>query len=141
MSSKDESGEDSTHRDVPDSGAIELPSKKIFTLKEAQALLPRVRTLTQQALTRAEKLQAAFEDLPAGEKRTQLEMQYHALVRAWAEQIVDLGLDVKGLWLVDFDSGDGLYYCWHWPEKKLEYFHDYDSGFAGRRPLGPLMVG
>jgi hypothetical protein len=140
MSSNDERRDDARDQ-APDSGAIEMPSKKIFTLKEAQALLPRVRALTFQAVTRAEKLQSSFEDLPAGEKRTQLEMQYHAIVRAWAEQVVDLGLEVKGLWLVDFDSGDGLYYCWHWPEKKLEYFHDYDAGFAGRRPLGPLMVG
>ena len=42
-----------------------------------------------------------------------------------------LGLEVKGPWLVDFDCGSGLY-CWRWPEVKLEYFHGYDEGFAGR---------
>jgi len=143
MSPNDDRRDDAAKRtgNTPDPGALALPSKKIFTLKEAQALLPRVRMLTQQAVTRAEKLQAAFEDLPASEKRTQLEMQYHGIVRAWAEQIVELGLEVKGLWLVDFDSGDGLYYCWHWPETRLGFFHDYDAGFAGRRPLGPLMIG
>lgn len=144
MSSADDSRDDDAkpmHGSAPDPGALAPPSKKIFTLKEAQALLPRVRALTQQAVARAEKLQAAFEDLPAGEKRSTLEMQYHGLVRAWAEQVIDLGLEVKGLWLVDFDSGDGLYYCWHWPEPALGYFHDYDSGFSGRKPLGSLLAG
>ena len=42
-----------------------------------------------------------------------------------------LGADVKGLWLVDFDTGAG-YYCWKWPEEELAYFHGYEEGFAGR---------
>lgn len=114
--------------------------RRIFTLREAQALLPEVRKVTADAAGRAEKLMGQIEAQPPGDKRTQFEAHYNALVRGWAEQIVDLGCDVKGLWLVDFDSGDGIYYCWHHPEEKLEYFHDYDAGFAGRRPLGPLMV-
>ena len=38
---------------------------------------------------------------------------------------------MKGLWLVDFDNGNG-YYCWRWPEPELAYFHGYDEGFDGR---------
>ena len=114
--------------------------KRIFTLKEAQQLLPCVQELTDQAVLRAEKLMSRFQDLPQGERRSQLEAQYNNLVRSWSEQMQQLGCEVKGLWLVDFDSGDGLYYCWRHPEPKLEYFHDYDTGFAGRRPLGRLLV-
>ena len=114
--------------------------KRIFTLREAQALVPTVRDLTMAAVVRAERLAARIEDLSPGEPRMLLETQYNALVRGWASQITELGCEVKGLWLVDFDSGDGLYYCWHHPEETLEYFHHYDPGFADRRPLGPLMV-
>ena len=42
--------------------------------------------------------------------------------------------EIKGLWLVDFDSGAG-YYCWKYPEPSLDYFHGYEEGFAGRLPL------
>jgi hypothetical protein len=42
-----------------------------------------------------------------------------------------LGVEVKGLWLVDFDNGSG-YYCWQWPEEGLEYFHGYEEGFEAR---------
>ena len=48
-----------------------------------------------------------------------------------AREMEVLGADVKGLWLVDFDSGAG-YYCWQWPEQELAFFHTYDEGFAGR---------
>lgn len=42
-----------------------------------------------------------------------------------------LGLDIKGLWLVDFDNGSG-YYCWKHPEPSLDYYHTYEEGFGGR---------
>ena len=50
-------------------------------------------------------------------------------VRAKAGDI--LGLDIKGLWLVDFDNGSG-YYCWKHPEVSLDYYHTYVVGFGGR---------
>ncbi|MGZ6970665.1 MAG: DUF2203 family protein [Thermoanaerobaculia bacterium] len=43
----------------------------------------------------------------------------------------ELGIVVKGPWLVDFDSGAG-FYCWRWPEESLAFFHGYDEGFAAR---------
>jgi hypothetical protein len=115
--------------------------KRIFTLREARALLPQVQAITQAAHTRAAALEAQAAELNAGNRRTEIEAQYTAVLRAWVSQVVDLGCEVKGLWLVDFDSGDGLYYCWQHPEEELDYFHDYDEGFAGRKPLGPLRVG
>lgn len=53
------------------------------------------------------------------------------LLRQWTENVLELGVEVKGLWLVDFDSGSG-YYCWRYPEPALEYFHTYEEGFGGR---------
>ena len=51
-----------------------------------------------------------------------------------AREMEALGLEVKGLWLVDFDSGGG-FYCWRWPEPALAHFHTYDEGFDGRTPI------
>jgi len=51
-----------------------------------------------QELTASEE---AEEEARAEELRERLQ----ALVESWAEAIRDLGPDVKGLWLVDFDSG------------------------------------
>jgi hypothetical protein len=47
-------------------------------------------------------------------------------------------VEVKGLWLADFDSGDGYYYCWQLGEEDIEHFHRYEVGFAGRRPISLL---
>jgi hypothetical protein len=114
--------------------------KHIFTLRQAQQLLPEVQGITRDAAARAAQLVERLEELPAGAARREVETEYQALLTDWAARITELGCEVKGLWLVDFDSGDGLYYCWQHPETALEYFHDYDAGFAGRRPLGPMLV-
>jgi hypothetical protein len=115
--------------------------KRIFTLREAQKLLPEVRGLTERAAAQVESLQSELEGLTSSdERRGEIEHETESVVGEWAHDIEKLGCEAKGLWLVDFDSGDGIYYCWQHPESDLGYFHDYDAGFAGRRPLGPMLV-
>jgi len=111
------------------SGGAELvtlssPQKKIFTLDEARSLLPAVKALTSDAVFKFARLAESEE---AEEER-------QGVVGEWAREILALGAEIKGLWLVDFDSGAG-YYCWKYPETSLEYFHGYEEGFAGRLPL------
>ena len=60
--------------------------------------------------------------------------QQQRVVGEWAEAVMGLGIDVKGVWLVDFDNGSG-YYCWQYPEESLQYFHGYEDGFRGRVKL------
>ena len=96
--------------------------KKIFTLGEARDALPRVREITEEAVARYESAGGEAEE------------QQQEIVGEWVRLITALGVEVKGLWLVDFDSGAG-YYCWKYPELSLEYFHGYEEGFAGRLPL------
>jgi regulator of sirC expression with transglutaminase-like and TPR domain len=110
-------------------GAAELiippsPQRKIFTLDEARSLLPKVKEITSEAVFK-------FARLAEGEET---EEERQGVVGEWAREILALGAEIKGLWLVDFDSGAG-YYCWRYPEASLEYFHDYEEGFAGRLPL------
>ncbi len=97
--------------------------KKIFSYEEAAALLPAVLTMTAEAVAVVDDL---TEDTPPE--------QYEKVVQKWATDVMTLGIEVKGLWLVDFDNGSG-YYCWKHPEPSLQYFHGYDEGFQGRVKL------
>lgn len=99
--------------------------KRLFTYAEAKALLPRVRQLTQEAHERVERLLAGAVPSPDTKEQAQ------SIVNAWAAEMGALGLDIKGLWLVDFDNGSG-YYCWKHPESSLDYYHTYEEGFSGR---------
>ncbi len=103
-------------------------SKRTFSFAEAAALLPEVRRLTEEAHTRVEALRARIE---RGEQPEALQAEADAVFQAWAEGMQQRGIEVKGLWLIDFDNGSG-YYCCVWPETRLEYYHSYDDGFGGR---------
>jgi hypothetical protein len=97
--------------------------KKIFSYEDAAALLPEVQRLTAVAVDQVEALAS---DAPKDEAQR--------IVAGWAESVMNLGIEVKGLWLIDFDNGSG-YYCWQYPEESLQYFHGYDDGFSGRVKL------
>ena len=96
--------------------------KRIFSYEQAVALLPEVVRITNEAVERVEQI---VSDEPAA---------YERIVTEWAQSVMGMGVEVKGLWLVDFDSGGG-YYCWQYPEPALEYFHGYEEGFGGRVKL------
>jgi len=106
--------------------------KRTFTFDEARRLLPEVKERTRLAVERIEALETTVDDEDdADEAKEKLEVAARAVLAEWAAEILELGVEVKGPWLVDFDSGGG-YYCWKWPEEALDYFHSYDEGFSGR---------
>ncbi|MBC7161217.1 MAG: DUF2203 domain-containing protein [Immundisolibacter sp.] len=112
---------------------------RVFSLAEAQALFPLVRGITQRTAEELAPVQRQLKVLPRRSPELQAaEQRYQAIVGAWVNKMRRLGLVVKGLWLVDFDTGDG-YLCWKYPELKLGHYHGYDEGFAGRRPLDEVL--
>lgn len=108
----------------------------IFSLEQARSVLPVIRRITQEFSVKVEALMARLESvsLTQTETITRLESEVNDLIKAWHEKIKKLGAKPKGLWLVDFDSGDG-YFCWKHPEIDLEFWHSYDDGFTGRIPI------
>jgi hypothetical protein len=104
----------------------------IFSLAEARALLPQVKHLTADAVRRAETLAGQLQGLPEDNpEHVSLSESLRDVVAGWAEEVRALGLEAKGLWLVDFDNGEG-YYCWSYPEPSITHYHGYGDGFAGR---------
>lgn len=97
--------------------------KKIFSYEDAAALIPEAHRLTAAAV---EEVEALASDATREEAER--------IIAAWADSIMKMGIEVKGLWLIDFDNGSG-YYCWQYPEESLQYFHGYEEGFGGRVKL------
>ncbi len=120
----------------------------LFTVEEANALLPDVKRLWR-------KIDRAREVMGKLSSHTKLASQQsggggimrggeyvNALTSflASAQEILELGVEIK-----DFDKGlcdfphmrDGrvVLLCWMRGEDSIEWWHDTDSGFAGRQPL------
>jgi hypothetical protein len=109
-----------------------VPGRRSWTLEGARALLPDVRNRTAAAVSAVQKLLETRERVgTAGSSAEQVDAEVAKLTSDWARAMEALGLEVKGLWLVDFDNGSGCY-CWRWPEPELAYFHGYQEGFEGR---------
>jgi hypothetical protein len=107
----------------------------IFTLEQARELLPQVKELTADAVRQAEALASQLHGLAEDDPvHVSLSAALRDVVNGWADQVRSLGLEAKGLWLADFDSGEG-YYCWSYPEPSIAHYHGYRDGFSGRMTI------
>jgi len=113
---------------------VEINQKRNFTLAEAKQLLPVIQRITKGAHEEVMQLTTQLSWTENPERKAELEERVQALFEQWQRKVRKLGCEAKGMWLVDFDSGDG-YYCWHFPESEVGYFHGYAEGFRGRKKV------
>ncbi len=112
---------------------VQINLKKTFTLPEAERVLPIIYRLTEDScqmvkshLNRIE----AYSD-KSHPAVTLIEEQINQIIDRWQIKIEKLGAEPKGLWMADFDNGEG-YYCWKYPETEINHWHGYQDGFSGR---------
>lgn len=126
---------------------------RLFTYEEASALLPVLRPILQSIQTEKrqlddlhnelEKLTPAMRTNGHATQAAELELLITSLVesiQADINTIHDLGVEIKDLdmGLVDFPSlreGRVVYLCWKVDEPQIGFWHDLDTGLAGREPL------
>lgn len=114
---------------------IELKPRKVFDLSGINELLPIVHRITKQYSEKVNKLIQKLEHIGGQDKMVaDTEAEINNLIQEWQVKMEKLGAVTKGLWIADFDSGDG-YFCWKFPEEQILYWHGYRDGFSGRRPV------
>lgn len=129
------------------------PQRRLFSHDEATALIPILRPILKSIQHEKRKLDELHGQLGAmsdamktnghASKAAELELEITGLIetlRTAVAEIHDLGVEVKDLdsGLVDFPSeraGRIVYLCWMVDEPGISYWHDLDTGFAGREPL------
>ena len=126
-----------------------MSDERIFTLAEAQALLPTLKTLLAdigEAWDRVRQLNPEVQkarDASAFDGFTKAGVDYVEAISHLMfliQQIKDLGVLLKDAekGLCDFPYmrlGRVVYLCWQLGEDRIEYWHDIETGFAGREPL------
>lgn len=117
-------------------GIVELSTSGAVTIEEANKRALVVHHFTKQLSAKVESLINQLEAYgPSQKSKTEeIEAQIEALINSWNNKVRKLGGEPKGMWLVDFDAGDG-YFCWKYPEADIQYWHEYKSGFPGRVSL------
>lgn len=130
--------------------------RKSFTVSEAEALLPALRPLLEELRRHKETVDKLQEQISgaaeksAGNGHTPGAADSGALreqaeeianeAAALIQRISDYGCELKDIdqGLLDFPAeyqGRSIYLCWRLGEERIEWCHDIDSGFAGRRSL------
>lgn len=131
---------------------MEMP--RLFTLEEANALLPRVREIIlsmQRSKKATDEARVEFENLDASHargngydmKREQLANRITDKMRAIRqdlEALHEIGCQLKDvdMGLIDFPSmrdGQVVNLCWKLGEDEIGYWHSLDTGFGSRQPL------
>jgi hypothetical protein len=130
--------------------------ERTFTPDEANAALPVVRPLVEQlveakrrldeAQVRAEAVAARITGNGGGLPPAALAQVHNEIGRCATElaraldEVQATGAIVKDVdsGLVDFPSvrdGENVLLCWRLGEDEVAFWHGYDDGFAGRRPI------
>jgi len=126
-----------------------MSSKKLFTLQEANTFVPQLIDLVPKIQKLSISLSNDFPDIKNAREKAKWNggseqgVGYLAAVLKYnnfMHKIEEIGCEVKGIreGLVDFPSireGKEVYLCWRMPEKEILFWHDLNSGFAGRKPL------
>ena len=127
----------------------EHPFPRLFTVEEANGLLPRLRELLEEVafhrdavrekMPRMEPILKAAARNGGGRIGSEYGVAAYNLYLA-IERIRELGVLLKDLdmGLLDFPherEGRVVFLCWHPPEERIGYWHELNAGYRGRRPL------
>jgi hypothetical protein len=126
---------------------------QLFTVDEANALIPRLELIMERMQRRGIELRQAIEAMAREGDTPMLNVEVGQLLECRPElralvddlerciaEIEELGAQFKGLelGLVDFPSeidGQIGLLCWQYGEKEISHWHALDGGFEGRQPL------
>jgi hypothetical protein len=126
---------------------------RLFTVNEANDLLPKLRPLVEQILENIRRLKSASEtvirreklDAEAPDLMDQLRRDVEVAkligqVQGWVEEINSHGCMCKGVeqGLIDFPcmlGAEVVYLCWQLGEPSVGFWHRIEDGFVGRKSL------
>ena len=126
-----------------------MDEERVFTLAEAQSLLPRLRTLLEELSQEWKRISALNPEIQKARDNAPLNgyskfgVEYVESVShlmSLIHEIKDMGVLLKDAdkGLCDFPyikGGRMVYLCWQLGEDTIQYWHDVETGFAGREPL------
>ncbi|MCI0696696.1 DUF2203 domain-containing protein [candidate division KSB1 bacterium] len=110
-----------------------------FTLEQANAILPKIIAVTEQAVEEIEDARERMESeqlFDEADAQQSYEIQVALTLEKWSKEIFQLGAYPKGLFTVDFKSflPDTLL-CWTLGEEAISHTHKVWENFKHRRQI------
>jgi len=125
-------------------------SKKRFTLVQANKALALVSRIVADIVNThrdATALQGRLETLKSSKEQNKTEKELEVKLdrlQTLVDELGEVGCELKDYQtgLVDFvgrHQGRDVYLCWKLGEAKIGYWHEIQTGFAGRKPVSELQ--
>lgn len=135
-----------------------MAARPVFTLEEANALVPRLKSLIGAQMERRSQIERGLEELakmigavpdsiriddedpvPVRNLKRDVAERIEKYRVAWRE-VEELGVVLKDAraGLIDFYGqvdGKAVWLCWKYGEEAVTHYHGLDEGFAGRKPI------
>ena len=113
---------------------------KYFTPDEARKTLPLVGKIVEDILREGREIKLLAIDI-TGEIKDNPEIQAKVeVMQGYMDELTEIGCYFKdwdfSIGLIDFPSvidGEDVFLCWRSDEKDITFYHDIESGYAGRK--------
>jgi len=121
--------------------------EKFFTPKEVNQILPEIKKIVDEILSRANETRSLITKPDSLNERQARLMALEGRIKALMAQLEDCGCYYKDwnfeIGLVDFPAiihGQEALLCWRSDESEVAWFHGYEEGFTGRRPVTRELI-
>lgn len=134
--------------------------RRYFTLDQANALVPWLSECFARIIQLRGQLRTLYGTLDSlghrpdahnlhsseGSEKVQIaRAKFRGVMELVQDELAaihDAGIEVKDIdtglcdfWSVTTVPGREVYLCWRYGEKRIEYYHEPHTGFAGRKPI------
>jgi hypothetical protein len=119
---------------------------KYFTPAEARNTLPLVKKIVKDILDTTNEMRLLADEIGNNVEGDDRIKKMASDVDKFMNELEEIGCYFKDwnfrIGLVDFPGlidGREVFFCWKSDEKDIEFYHELDEGFSGRKPI-PLEL-
>lgn len=119
-----------------------ITETKYFSPSDAVRTLPLVKRIVEDILQTTKEMRLYAEDVNGQIENDPYIKKMAGRVEEFITELEEIGCFYKDwnftIGLVDFPSvidGNDVFLCWRSDEETIKFYHDLDSGFAGRKRI------
>lgn len=120
---------------------------KYFTPAEARRTLPLVKKIVRDILDTSKEMQLIAEKIGINAEGDDRIKKLASDVDDFMTELEEIGCYFKDwnfrIGLVDFPGlidGREVFFCWKSDEEDIEYYHELEEGFTGRKPIPRELI-
>ena len=120
---------------------------KYFTPAEARKTLPLVKKIVRDILDTSKEMQLIAEEIGNNAEGDDRIKKMASDVDEFMTELEEIGCYFKDwnfrIGLVDFPGlidGREVFFCWKSDEEDIEYYHELEEGFTGRKPIPRELI-